>query len=166
MYDSPETIGRMLALVMFASSFGALFIAHMIADYWLQTQEQANRKGRRDWLGRLACARHVLGHTVCNVIALAGVYALAGTWPPNWAALTSAVAVIAITHYWADRRFTLEALARVVGRAVNGKHGFYKFGTDPHDGHAACMGTGAAHLDQAWHILWLGVGAAIIAATV
>lgn len=166
MYDSPETIGRMLGLVMFAASFGALYVAHMFADYWLQTQWQASNKGRRDATGRRACLNHVIGHTVCNVLALTGVYALAGVWPPNWLALSAAVLVIGASHYWADRRFTLEALARVVGHVVNGKHGFYKFGAPQTEGGHACMGTGAAHLDQAWHILWLGVGAAIIAATI
>lgn len=157
MYD-PDS-ARLLSLVMFAAAFAALYIAHMIADYWVQTQWQADNKGRRDRTGARACFNHVLGHTVCNTVALAGVYALAGIWPPNWAALATAVLVIGASHYWADRRFTLEALARVVGRFVNGKLGFYRFG-----GHA-CTGTGAAHLDQAWHVLWLGIGAAIIAAT-
>lgn len=161
------TTAPALGLVMFAAAFAALYIAHHVADYWLQTQDQADRKGLRGWTGRLACARHVATHTVCNVVVLAGVYALAGVWPPNWPAVVSAVGVIAVTHYWADRRTTLAWLARVLDTRgiLPGKYRFHEFGK-AHEGHAACMGTGAAHLDQSWHVLWLGVGAAIIAATI
>ena len=43
MYDPDST--RSLGLVMFAAAFAALYIAHTIADYWVQTQWQADTNG-------------------------------------------------------------------------------------------------------------------------
>ncbi|MEV0285591.1 hypothetical protein AB0H36_15880 [Kribbella sp. NPDC050820] len=49
--------------------------------------------------------------------------------------------VSAVTHYWADRRWTLAWLASKLG-----KTGYYDNG-------------GAPALDQSWHWLWIGVAA-------
>jgi hypothetical protein len=63
------------------------------------------------------------------------------------------LALTAGTHWWADRQYTLRALARWVGKVE-----FYELG-DP--GVAPC-GTGAYALDQAWHIAWLWITTLII----
>jgi hypothetical protein len=67
---------------------------------------------------------------------------------PAWAA--AGLTVSAVSHYWADRRTTLEQLA---GRL--GLRGFYRAGTG--------LGSGAAHLDQSFHWLWLGIAALVTA---
>lgn len=48
----------------FAAVFVALFVAHSVGDHWVQTQWQADTKGAPGRLGRVACARHVLGLTI------------------------------------------------------------------------------------------------------
>jgi hypothetical protein len=68
------------------------------------------------------------------------------------------ITVDAISHYWADRRYTLEALA---GRL--GKLDFYRLGTPrPDRDDNPSIGTGAYALDQSWHVLWLFVAALIM----
>lgn len=91
----------------------------------------------------------------------------------------------AITHYWADRRFTLAWFAAVLGKSE-----FYELGKPreylvvvdrvEHDelaggGHTLSLvsetvpldqptlGTGAYALDQSWHWGWLGVAAFLTA---
>src|SRR5690606_5472138 len=72
--------------------------------------------------------------------------------PINPYAAATALAVDAISHYWADRRTTLLALADWLGRTVlPGKGEFARLG----DGSAAPTGTGAYALDQSWHVGWL-----------
>lgn len=70
------------------------------------------------------------------------------------------LAMDGITHYWADRRFTLQWLADRTG-----KTGFYQLG-QPRPGRddAPHLGTGAYAMDQSWHVAWLFVAALIIAA--
>jgi hypothetical protein len=138
----------------FAGVAVGLLIAHTVADHWLQTGWQAATKGQRGVAGRLACTAHVVSYTavtVCTVLALRWAFALDITW------LGFAVgqAVSAVTHYWADRRFTLAWLA-----ALMGKTPFYVLGA-PRTGHDdnPSLGTGAYALDQSWHWGWLGVAA-------
>ena len=129
---------------MLAATFAAFLLvqlaAHQVGDHWIQTNHQAVTKGERSRAGTLACLRHVATYTA----ATAGAGALAW-WllaleisPAGFAA---GQAISAITHYWADRRFTLEWMA-----ARLGKSGYYANG-------------GAYQLDQSWHWLWLAVAA-------
>jgi hypothetical protein len=64
-----------------------------------------------------------------------------------------------LTHYWADRRTTLAALATRVGKGE-----FYALGA-PRPGREdnPTIGTGAYALDQAWHWVWLLVAALLTA---
>lgn len=139
----------MTAAVVFAAVFGVYLAGHQIADYWVQRESQALGKGLPGWAGRRACAAHVAAYT----LTLAGLLALAAWWlvlpvSPGWAA--AGLAVSAVTHYFADRQRPLRWVADRLG-----KGGFWHFG----DG----LASGAAHLDQSWHWLWLFVAALITA---
>lgn len=128
---------------MTGTVFIALLAGHWVGDHWAQTDHQATGKGRHGWAGRAACAAHVATLTLCQMIALALVAATVGD---GFSALQAALGlgINALTHYWADRRHTLQGLA-----AVLGKGGYYDRG-------------GAPHLDQAWHMGWLLPAALII----
>jgi hypothetical protein len=139
--------------------FAALFAAHHLGDYWTQTHHQANTKGQPGTDGRLACAAHVASLTACKAGALATLHATGHRVSLKRAA--TALALDAASHYVADRRKPLQALARLL-EASTGKLTFYRLGT-PREGHDdnPTLGTGAAVLDQAWHIAWLWVAAVI-----
>lgn len=134
---------------VFAALFIALYAAHEVGDHWVQTHGQACAKAAAGWSGRLACARHVLGLTLTKAAAIVvTVGALDLPVSPLWVAL--ALAVDAGSHYWADRRSTLVALADWLNKTglVRGKDAFVRLG----QGEAAPCGTGAYALDQSWHI--------------
>lgn len=139
----------------FAAVFAALYAAHELGDHWVQTHHQALTKGRPDRTGRLACLRHVASLTAVKAVALALVAVVCGiTFPAGGALVAVALGIDAVSHYWADRRSTLAALADRIG-----KGDFARLG----DGMAAPTGTGAYALDQSWHIAWLLVTALIAA---
>ncbi len=145
--------------LIFACVFATLYAAHHVGDQWVQTHTQACAKGTKDWSGRLACARHVMTMTITKVVALLITTAVLGLHIS--AAITAlALALDAASHYWADRRTTLARLAALVHKAD-----YYRLGT-PRLGHDdnPTSGTGAFHLDQAWHIAWVWIAALIIAA--
>jgi hypothetical protein len=163
----------------FAGIFIAFYIAHGIADHWLQTGYQAANKGRKDRTGVWACARHVASYTACT---LALVLFVAGTFELrlSWLGLIAGQVISAATHYWADRRFTLAELCETLGKGE-----FYRLGAPRevlamHDetGGAVTLyepcpsraqvgwdnpslGTGAYALDQWWHLGWLFVAAIV-----
>ncbi|AZS06742.1 hypothetical protein HOU95_gp065 [Streptomyces phage Hiyaa] len=144
--------------------FVALFVGHSVADHWVQTSCQAvekaygapgtSRELRRR--GQLACLRHVLTLTATKWL-LVLVVVVPFHVKLNWWQALAGLTLDAVSHYWADRRWTLEELARYVGKGE-----FYDQGTDlvdcagekrPH------IGTGRYALDQSWHHLWLLIGA-------
>jgi hypothetical protein len=148
----------MNALSEFAAVFVALYVGHSVADHWVQTSCQAIRKGERTRAGQLACLRHVATLSATKWLL---VLIVVGTFhvKPVWWQLVLGLLLDAGSHYWADRRFTLERLAR---HRLVGKGEFYDQGTDlvnaegnpsPH------TGTGRYALDQSWHHLWLFIGA-------
>lgn len=167
----------------FAGIFIAFYIAHGVADHWLQTGYQAANKGRRDWAGVWACARHVASYTACTLVL---VLFVAGTFGLrlSWLGLIAGQVISAATHYWADRRYTLAGLCEVLG-----KGDFYRLGaprevaafvtnrprsevpppvrlyegypTSPVGWDNPSLGTGAYALDQWWHLWWLFIAAAI-----
>lgn len=142
----------------FATVFVALYVAHQVADHWVQTHHQACTKGDPGWAGRLACAAHVGSYTATVVVGLAVVEWRLGL-PLSLPRVTAGLAVSAVSHYWADRRTTLARLAGWLG-----KSGFYALGA-PRPGHDdnPTLGTGAYALDQSWHVGWLFVAALVIA---
>lgn len=130
-----------------SAAFIALFAGHHVGDHWAQTDHQAQTKGRHDRVGRRACAAHTATLTLCQAAALAVValYGGAAFAPLN---LVIGLAVNALSHYWCDRRSTLEGLAYALHRT--GKHNYYR--------------VGSAQLDQAFHMAFLLLSAVIVAA--
>ncbi|EXG79163.1 DUF3307 domain-containing protein [Cryptosporangium arvum] len=128
--------------------FVALYAAHQVADHWVQTQHQADHKGRPGWVGRIACFLHVATYTATALVAL-----LAAAWRTGLelspAATVAGLLVSAVTHYIADRRTPLRIIADRIGSGP-----FYRLNT-------AGM-NGAYLLDQSWHIGWLFVAALVI----
>lgn len=140
---------------VFAAVAVTLTLGHYAGGYWVQTGGQAAAKGRPGWHGRRACAAHVATYTLTLAAFLAAAW-----WQLNLplaaARVTAGLAVSAVTHYAADRRRPLEQLAGWLGRrVVPGKLAFYRSG----DG----LASGAAHLDQAWHLACLFAAALVIA---
>lgn len=129
----------------FAALFAMLYVAHVIGDYWVQTNWQAVAKSQPGMVGRAACALHVITYTATLAVVTVGVsYRLDVDLSPVRVAI--ALGLSAITHYIADRRTPLRRLA------VACRHGG-----------AWLDAGGLAHLDQAWHVGWLGVVALIAA---
>ncbi|MBM9505039.1 DUF3307 domain-containing protein [Streptomyces sp. KK5PA1] len=149
---------------IFAALFAALFMAHSVGDHWVQTHAQAMTKGRPGWPGRLADTRHVATLTITKLAVLLPTAVLLGLHLSVWG-LVAGLGVDAVTHWWADRRTTLAALAAALGLG-----GFYSLGTPEHPAHpvtangkpAAHLGTGAYALDQSFHHLSLLVAALLI----
>ncbi|QXJ25983.1 DUF3307 domain-containing protein [Actinomadura graeca] len=133
----------------FAAAFAVLYAVHEVGDHWIQTDYQAITKGRPDWAGRLACAGHVVVLALVKA-SMVGLVAVVLALPLKPCAVIMSLAVDAVSHYWADRRRTLAALAERLG-----KGNFARLG----DGLVAPAGTGAYALDQSWHVGWLLVAA-------
>lgn len=135
----------------------AYLAGHHLGDYWAQTDHQAAHKPSPGRPGRRACAAHVATLTTAHAVALALVLAATATSVhPVSAAL--GLTITAASHYWADRRWTLAALAARITRTGE----FRERG-------------GMAHLDQSWHVGWIvpaalttaapPAGAALVATT-
>ncbi|MET8411092.1 transcriptional regulator [Streptomyces sp. NPDC005195] len=134
---------RSLRGAQFAAVYALLRAASDLGDHWIQSDHQATTKGQHDEtegqssrVGRIACTMHVVTYTATQAAALyAGSRALGlGLRPRRVAA---ALALSAGTHWWADRRIHLKALANATG---NGN--FYQMGGP--------LG-GSYALDQAFH---------------
>jgi hypothetical protein len=147
------------ALAAVAAVFVALYTAHMVGDHWVQTHHQALCKAAAGWAGRWADTKHVATLTGTKLVALIALCWRTGLRPPLWQ-LAAALMVDALSHWWADRRTTLAALAELVDKTQ-----FYTLGA-PRTGHDdnPSIGTGAYALDQSWHIGWLFIAALIAAA--
>lgn len=160
--------------VTFAVVLLGLLVAHHVADHWIQTDWQAQHKGLAGWPGRLACARHVTTYTLTTAATVAVLWWLFAL-PITPLGFVFGQTVSAVTHYWADRRFTLQRLCDRLG-----KGNFYRLGS-PRDYIVQAsgwefdsvlvaakldnpsLGTGAYTLDQSWHWAWLFVAALLTA---
>ncbi|ASO21540.1 hypothetical protein FHR81_003183 [Actinoalloteichus hoggarensis] len=131
---------------VFAATFAVLFAAHQVADYWVQTDDQARNKGEPGSSGRRACAGHVASYTAVTAGALEIANAVLGLRVPV-AGRVAVQAVSAATHYAADRREhgLMMQFARRCGKGAYLDNG------------------GAAPMDQAWHIASLAVAAGVAA---
>jgi hypothetical protein len=148
---------------LFAVAFATLYAGHQVGDIWIQTHRQALGKALAGWPGRRACAAHVITLTAVIAAALVTSVKVAGVHPRPLAVII-ALAVNAVSHYAADRRTPLRKLADALGATIiPGKGEFYRLGS-PRPGHDdnPTLGTGAFHLDQAFHIAWLFIAALII----
>ncbi|MFI7598414.1 DUF3307 domain-containing protein [Actinoplanes sp. NPDC049681] len=143
---------------VFAAVFATLFVAHQVADHWIQTDHQARTKGAPGRPGRLACAAHVASYTAAAVVALDAVHVALHLPLHPWH-VAAGLAISAVIHYVADRRTPLTALASLAGLDR-----FMALGK-PRPGHDdnPCIGTGAYALDQSLHYLFLFVAALVIA---
>ncbi|GAA2980502.1 Protein of unknown function (DUF3307) [Actinokineospora diospyrosa] len=146
------------AAVTFAVVLPGLLVAHHVGDHWVQTDYQAANKGRRDRRGRVACLAHVASYTGVTAVTVALLWWRLGL-PVSVLGFVLGQLVSAVTHYWADRRFTLAWLIRVTGRARFAGMGTPRVGCDDNP----CLGTGAYALDQSWHQAWLFVAALLTA---
>lgn len=130
---------------MFASLFVLLYVAHLAADYPLQTDHQAAHKacaGGRGWLANLAHAgTHVAVCAIALAVAAVVLDESAGAWA-NGAALVW----IGATHAVIDRRWPVRWWMEHTRQAGFAQHG------------------GAAHVDQTAHVLVLAVAALFLAA--
>ena len=140
---------------MFATVFAAFLIGHYLGDYFVQTDHQAQHKsltGAHSAEGRANCAMHAFTYTVTLCIVLSGalyvedvtfsVFDLLITW--------SALVLNGVTHYVIDRRWTLEAFARFMGKS----------------GWIDADREALPKLDQAAHVVLLGVFALAVAALI
>lgn len=130
---------------MFATIFVLLYVAHLIADYPLQTDHQATHKagcGREGWTANLAhAATHVL---TCGLLLTIGSVALGWDLPVLPAA--AAVLWIGASHGFIDRRWPVAAWMRIARQPKWAAAG------------------GAAHVDQTAHVTCLLIAALGLAA--
>jgi hypothetical protein len=134
--------------------YAALHAGHTLADYWGQSDFQAQVKGKPGADGQAACARHVAVLTATQAVCIGLACAATGE-RLSIRRLAAGLVVNAVSHYAIDRRDhgVMPILCRALKRY--GKEDFAAAG----DG----LATGAALLDQAWHIGWCLAAAAIIA---
>lgn len=161
----------------FAAVGIALYAAHHVGDYWIQTDDQAQHKGDAGPAGRIACASHVITY-VATQAALVGALTLVDVGLSATGFL-GMLAVSGITHYLADRRARglMIWLAKRMGthaRFVDPgtpRAMLVDAGTEPGARVTITpidnptLGTGAWALDQSWHIFWGVFVAALIGVT-
>jgi len=142
---------------MFGTIIGALLVAHYLGDYFVQTDVQAQNKGKRgtrlfNYIGRVHCLWHALTYTATLGIVLLLVLDVSGVALTARAQLIvwSVLILNGLTHYVIDRRWTLEAFARLIG-----KSGWID--SDPE---------ALPKLDQAAHVVLLGVAAYALTALI
>ena len=158
--------------VVFAASTMALYAAHHVGDYWVQTDHQARHKGQAGADGVLNCLLHVISYLMTQLTFLA-LLVWAVDLDLSVLGTVVALAVSGLTHYTADRRehglmfWLIRQLEPVTGKAsfmalgrprglihVQDAHRPYDGGDGHHVLDNPCLGTGAWALDQSWHIFW------------
>ena len=132
-------------MTSFSVVFIALYAAHMVADHWVQTQGQSDRKVLPGWVGRRSCAAHIGTYTLTAVVAL-GLLVWRTGLHLNPGPVLAGLVLSAASHYLADRRKPLRRLADRLGKSP--------VWLDQHGGMYA--------LDQSWHIGWLFLAALVI----
>ncbi len=148
----------------FAAVAVALYAAHHVGDYWVQTDHQARHKGLAGEEGRTACLNHVIGYLLTQATFMAGA-ALILDIPGQGAGPYMALLVSGVTHYMADRREhgLMFKLARRLGKGTFMELGkprqaelYAKVpgGIDLMHMDNPQLATGAWALDQSWHIFW------------
>ncbi|MER0246759.1 DUF3307 domain-containing protein [Streptomyces sp. HSW2009] len=129
---------------MFASLFVLLYVAHLLADYPLQTDHQAAHKGERTAVGWRANATHTLTHVGTSAALLAtGAVVL----DLRYGVSVSVVALVWIgaSHSFVDRGWPVERWMKNSLQEKSFEEG------------------GAAPIDQVAHVFALMVAALAIA---
>lgn len=150
-------------MALFAASAVALYAAHHVGDYWVQTDHQAQHKGLAGAIGRGACSMHVLTYVTTQWLFLTVLELMSGQEVPDGRAVI-ALLVSGATHWMADRRE--HGVLFWLARRIPGKGRFLMLGV-PRAGRDdnPSLGTGAWALDQAWHIFWGVFVAALVIAS-
>ena len=131
---------------MFATVFILLYVAHLLADFALQTDRQASLKADRSAAGWWANLSHAATHVIACAVALAvGTAALDGMHLPV-VRTVAALAWIGSSHGLIDRRWLIAWWMDHTGSAAFRERG------------------GAAYVDQTAHVLALAVAALVISA--
>lgn len=130
----------------FAAVAVTLYVAHHVGDYWVQTDRQAQRKGKPGMEGVYHCVQHVLTYLLTQWVMLWAASWALGSPLDGWGSLAGLV-VSGVTHYAADRRE--HGLMFKLVRAMPWKAPFLRFGQGERT-----VATGAWALDQSWHIFW------------
>lgn len=140
----------------------ALYAAHHVGDYWIQTGHQAVHKGKEGREGVKACSAHV-GTYLATQAAFLGLLVLVTGETLNPFAVAAALAVSGVTHYFADRREfgVMFAIIRRTGRYPFVQHAGIVRPGGIEDRYGLASGGWA--LDQSWHIFFGVFIAAIIA---
>ncbi|MCE7004798.1 hypothetical protein LWC34_18495 [Kibdelosporangium philippinense] len=99
------------APLLFAVLQATFSDVHPFCDHLLQGDRPAMDKGKPGWVGRKACARHVLVYTAGQLGAATLVTKALGL-RTSWRGLLAGTAVNAVTHYVIDRREPLKSLMR------------------------------------------------------
>lgn len=164
---------------IFAAVAFALYVAHHVGDYWIQTDHQARNKGCAGGRGRLACAMHVLTYCLTQYVCVIVVLIVLEMPPLNVWQVAAGLGISAVTHYMADRRE--HGLMFKLARLIPGKANFLMLGVprthevfprgwadreprEPVPLDNPSLGTGAWALDQSWHIFWGFVAALVMVA--
>lgn len=134
----------MTPALVFTTAFAALSAGHWAADYWVQTNVQAQRKGGPGWPGRRACLAHVAAYTL-TVAACLLLAAVVLAVPLSAPRVAIGLLGNAALHYAADRRGPLYRLAVICGKGDYWERG------------------GSAPLDQSFHWFCLFAAALVIA---
>lgn len=140
---------------IFAGVAMALYAAHHVADYWVQTDAQAKAKGAAGASGRRACSAHVATYVATQAVFLLTLVLVTGV-ALHPGRVVMALLISGVTHWTADRRE--RGLLFWLANRVPGKRDFLVFDR----GHLA---SGAWALDQSWHIFWGVFVAALVIAS-
>ncbi|WP_406027331.1 DUF3307 domain-containing protein [Nocardioides sp. NBC_00850] len=130
---------------MFATVFVLLYVAHLLADYPLQTDHQAAHKADKSATGWVANLSHAATHVLVSAITL-GAGSLVLDLEVTIPALAAALAWVGVSHSVIDRRRGVLAWMAHAGQTQFAKHG------------------GAAHVDQTAHVLALTLAALTLTA--
>lgn len=149
-YPEAPDLATVARIATAALLIGVLGAAHWLADYGVQTDAQAQRKGVPGWPGRVACAAHVATYTLTTALAVGLVWWLLDL-PITLGGFLTGQAFSAATHYLLDRRVPLERLADFLGKGA-----FYRSGEG--------LARGSHYLDQAGHRVCLLAAALITVA--
>lgn len=163
-----------MAAAEFAAYGLALYAAHHVGDYWIQTDEDARHKGDAGADGVLHCLLHVISYVGVQLLFVAALVLVLDVSMSVWR-LLMAMVISGATHYMADRRE--HGLMFWLARKIPGKANFMKLGVprghEIEDVPAGVkvpldnpqLATGAWALDQSWHIFWgVFVAALVLAA--
>src|ERR1051325_5351946 len=130
---------------LFAASFAALYAAHHVGDYWVQSDTDARHKGDAGRTGIVHCVQHCATYVLTQMIFMVIVCAVTGWW--FGLTLVPALLFSGVAHYAADRRE--RGLMFKLARRIPGKADFLRLGV-PRGSRvietwldcASCKGTG------------------------